>query len=833
MCNRFIFALLLLPCLVSLEGFAPRAHSWKPEALPGSARLPLVNIQKLVLPPAASESLIAAAADLQAVWLERVGEPLKILRCHVAPLQVEPQNAIILQRSTAQPFAEWRGQQVAGSFTLARQRNRIYLGAQTDAGLLNAVYALCTDVLGARWYWPSDIGQEFAGEVPRFFPEERWLEAPAFVQRRLHPMINDFGRRNRLVGGYQFNHALSKIFTPELFAVNQELFSKVYGTRRKPTGSAKQDPQPDFTNPQVVEVAAKAALQHFQDNPESQSFSLSINDNCLFDDSERTAAALGPLHYFRERPNYTDLVFGFMNNVAKRVEELHELQVEQNLVAASVWQTPNGGTRYLTALAYYWTEQSPSITVHPNVMPVLTSDRAQWHDPEYRAEDRALIERWSKSGASRIATWDYYFGAPLPYPRQFNSWIAESLKHLADNQITVFFSQLPSAWGLDGAKAWLAAQLLWNPWQNSAALLDEYYTQFFGAAADSMRAFYEGAEAHREMHAGSWQWIKYYKDEAGIALFTTEVLTELRALIERAKEEVAEDARRLARVQIVSDAFTFTELQAAYQTQREELLEASFAGAVTGGEISAFIQARAAFESYGQLLIKEPLHARLKYFTGLLQSDPVPIAIAALAAAGQPIEFSGAANYSSQIDAARKWMEEPQSFKSLLPNADLKYLSPASQSRSFLPPKLPRIANWSMDFRPSEHLHFSPASHSGTAPSGLRASGADVFSIFTNVAVEGARDYLLDCHLAYKVSPDNRTQLSVRWMDAEGQRIGYDYPLQLPVGQSAGLQRIQIPFHSPQGAQEARLHFRVSRQYEGDYLELQKIDFGLLERKLY
>ena len=831
--NRLILALLMLSCLPSIALTSPRAHSWKPEALPGSARLPLVDVQKLVLPPNASERLIAAVTDLQAVWLERVGEPLELVKWQVVSRKAEPQNAIILQYAVVQPYAEWHGYKIAGSFTLTRKDSRIYLGAQTDAGLLNAVYALCTNVLGARWYWPSDIGLEFVGEVPRLFPEQRWLQAPAFVQRRLYPMENDFGRRNRLVGGYQFNHALSKIFTPELFAGNQELFSKVYGTRRKPTGSAQKDPQPDFTNPQVVEVAAKAALQHFQDNAESQSFSLSINDNCLFDDSERTSVALGPLHYFRERPNYTDLVFGFMNQVAERVEELYELQCMENKAATSVWQTPNGATRHLSALAYYWTEQSPSMRLHPNVMPVLTSDRAQWHDSDYRAEDRALIERWSKSGASRIATWDYYFGAPLPYPRQFNRWIAESLKHLADNQVTVFFSQLPSAWGLDGAKAWLAAELLWNPWQDSAALLDEYYMQFFGAAADSMRAFYEGAEAHREIHAGTWQWIKYYKDESGIAFFNFEVLTELRALIERAKVEVADDARRLARVQVVSEAFTFTELQAAYQAAREELLETSFAGAVTGGEISAFVQARASFESYGKMLIKDPLHARLKHFTRLLQSDPVPIAIAALAAAGQSIEFAGAANYSSQIDAARKWVEAPQSFTSLMPNVDLHYLSPARQSRSFLPPDLPRIANWWMDFRPSEHLHFSPASHSVTASNGLRASGADVFSIFTNLAVEGARDYLLDCHLAYKVSPDNRVQLSVRWLDGEGQRIRYDYPLQLPVGESAGLQRIKIPFHSPKTAKEARLHFRVSRQYEGDYLELKKIDFGLLEPKSF
>ena len=829
---RVIFALLLLTCFPCIAPAYSRAHSWKPEALPGSARLPLVKIQKLVLPSVASELLIAAATDLQAVWLERVGKPLEIVRLQVAPLQIEPQCAIILRRTELQPFAEWRGHQVAGSFTLARQHSSIYLDAHTDAGLLNAVYALCTDVLGVRWYWPSDIGREFVGEVPRLFPEQRWLESPAFVQRQLYPMESDYARRNRLVGGYSFNHALSKIFTPEIFAREPELFAEVYGNRRVPTGSGKHDPQPDFTELRAVELAAKTALQYFRENPESQSFSLSINDNCLFDDSERTAAALGTLSYFRERPNYTDLVFSFMNQVAEQMEELHKIQFMENKAETSVWLTPKGATRYLTALAYYWTEQSPSMRLHPNVMPVLTSDRAQWHDPGYRSEDRALIERWSQSGASRIATWDYYFGAPLPYPRQFNRWIAESLEHLADNQVTVFFSQLPSAWGLDGAKAWFASQLLWNPWQDDATLLDEYYTHFFGAAAGSMRAFYEGAERHRDKHAGNWQWIKYYKDEAGIALFTGGVLTKLRALIERAKVDVSDDARRFARVQIVSDALTFTELQAAYQSAREDLLEMSFAGTVTGDEISAFIQARAAFESYGEMLVNDPLHAQFKYFTRILQSDPVPIAIAVLAGAGQLIEFSGAADYAAQIDAARKWAAEPQSFKSLLLNADLRYLSPASQSRSFLPPDLPRIANWWMDFRPSEYLHFSPASYSGTAPSGLRASGADVFSIFTNVALEGGRDYLLDCHLAYKVSPDNRVQLSLRWMDAEGKLLRYDYPLQLTVGQSLGLQRIQIPFRSPLGAQEARLHFRVSRQFEGDYLELKKIDFGLLEPKL-
>ena len=199
-----------------------------------------------------------------------------------------------------------------------------------------------------------------------------------------------------------------------------------------------------------------------------------------FDESHRTEQAVAPLRYFRQRPDYTNLVFAFMNAVAVEVFD-----------TAGLWQTPSGKPRYVTALAYFWTEQSPAITQHPRVMPVLTSDRAQWHDPAYRAEDRALIQRWAESGAERLATWDYYFGAPYPYPRQFNQWIDESLKYLHAQGVDVF-SQLPASWGLDGPKAWLAAQLLWDPGQSAEVLLDEFYTHFFGPRGSRCGHFMNG-----------------------------------------------------------------------------------------------------------------------------------------------------------------------------------------------------------------------------------------------------------------------------------------------------------------------------------------------------
>ena len=110
-----------------------------------------------------------------------------------------------------------------------RERSRVCIRAESDAGLLNGVYALCHEVLGARWYWAGDLGKAYVGEVPRFFPERFGSRSPAFVQRRMYPVGNDYGRRNRLIGGYSFNHNLAKVFTPEVYASDPEIFPVVRG----------------------------------------------------------------------------------------------------------------------------------------------------------------------------------------------------------------------------------------------------------------------------------------------------------------------------------------------------------------------------------------------------------------------------------------------------------------------------------------------------------------------------------------------------------------------------------------------------------------------------
>ena len=773
--------LIAYPCLgLSYQGAQP----WKPQRLVGSAQLSIFQIDAIVLPESASKSLVDAVTDFSNLIQRVSGRSVQVLSGG------RPKNAIYFQLTA--------DLSKGGGFTIHRERTRVFIRSGDPAGWSNALYTIGKEMLGARYYWAGDLGLEFVKPSLTHFPNRPWRETPTFVQRKFHPVNTDFARRNRLNQVYSFNHNLSKVFSEEVFATKPEVFSKVNGRRKVPRGSGGTDPQPDLTHPEAIEVAAQAALSHFEDNPNSKSFSLSINDNVLFDTTERTEAAVSPLRYFRTRPNYTDLVFGFMNQVARLVFD-----------EGGAWQTPTGEDRYLTALSYYWAEPAPTIMIHPRVMPVLTSDRAQWHDPDYRTQDKALIQAWAASGAERVATWDYYFGAPHLHPRQFNQWIIESIRYMSDEGIDVFFSQLPSFWGLDGAKAWLAAELLWNPEQDALALLDEYYDNFFGPAAASIRAFYETAERHRNENEGQADWIKLYKDESGIALFTPKVLAEMRGYIELAEAKLGVppelDASRFQkRVQVVSEAFRLTELYADFDQSRRALVLAcldSYSPVYIETLLAQFKIAASDYRAYFEDYIENADYSPERRRIALNQSNPERLARGLI-------------------------KPEPREFISQLRDPKLEHVG--KRMRNFLGPSLPQVEDWYLDYRASEHFAVEASEVVVGADSGLRASGADIVSIFNTFPVASNKTYEFRMTGNWKISLDNRTHIHVAWLDCDGQILESEIPLRLPIEHRAKPVTIRLPFTAPYEAEDVRFRIVVSRQYPGDYLDISELDFGLV-----
>ena len=766
----------------------------------------LKDLESIVIEePIESPKLRKAVADFNALWTCRVGYLLELEAPSFGKLR-----GIYLRQSNRLKSKK------VGSFLLRKKGKGILVDAWNEEGLANALYYLAHNMLGARWYWPTPLGFEWVGNISETWRIAERIIEPSFSMRNLYGSDTEYSLRNRLVGGYSFNHNLARIFKPEIQSIVPDIFADLGDRHIKHKGNAARDPQPNLTHEGAVELTALAAIHYFKQNPSAKSFSLSPNDNILYDTTEATKEAVSPISYFRKRPNYTDMTFQFANQVAHKVFN-----------EAGLWKTDQGEDRYLGMLAYYWTEQSPSIPLHPRILPILTSDRSQWQDFRFRQEDKALIERWGQTKAEKIGAWDYYFGAPYPYPRQFIQWISESVPYLHKNRVDVFFSQLPSIWGLDGPKGWLATQLLWNVDRDAEDLLNEFYDEFFGNASEAIRAFYEKAESHRNKNEGDANWIKFYLDESGIELFPKSVLEEMRWQIEIAKSRVPPSSRYYQRLVIVSEAFELTELYHTYHFARLDLLSYVADKEAKRGieKVRNLELKREQYLSRAEELINNPLHKHFNYFLKLGQTDPIASSLIPIIRKGKSTDDAFNNEYDKPLSIAHDWINTPHLFKTRIGNPLLKLSFENAKQRDFLGPKIPEINYWQVDFRPAEAFTIEPFSVMEDQAKGLRITNADVFQLYTLSLLAPQRDYILTAKIRSKISPDCRAQLRLDWVNEAGIKFESLRMIQLPNGESNGLLQLEIPLIAPEVAEKAKISLLVQRQGEGDFIEIQEINF--------
>ncbi|MCK5805902.1 MAG: hypothetical protein KAI66_23930, partial [Lentisphaeria bacterium] len=126
----------------------------------------------------------------------------------------------------------------------------------------------------------------------------------------------------------------------------------------------------------------------------------------------------------------------------------------------------------------------------------------------------------------------------------------------------------PSFW-YAGPMMYLRAKMMWDPNRDPDAILDEFYTGFFGPAAPAMKRLYDIFEAR--MHtkrAGKW-FEGLGSVEAQIALWAPENVVACNEALRQAREAAADTALFAARVAFVANGFAWTEaiLQEFWQAE--------------------------------------------------------------------------------------------------------------------------------------------------------------------------------------------------------------------------------------------------------------------------
>lgn len=472
-------------------------------------------------------------------------------------------------------------------FVLRTEHNRLVIKGSSDNGISDGIYTLLGESFGCRWLQPGDLWEVTPSKPEATLPRLEVFRNPPFRYRILSHNGAESGlwnQRNRAtvdvrgIPAYGFGHNLNHVFPPSIFGQSHpEYFALINGVRRIPTSDGEQFANPCFSNPGLATLAAAAASRFFDGNPESDTFSLCINDTSEHCHCESCRSMDGQGGRGQgEVEGISESYFHFVNETAKIVARTHP-------------------GKYLGVYAY-WSVYAPPQKLDrlpANVVVQLTQDGAQFHDPAYRARNEADWWAW-RVKASRIGHYDYYSLGWFT-PRFYPQLAAQTIRFLETQGADGFYCEIYPNWCWAAPQCWMMTRLLWNPRQSADALLDEFCRAAYGPAAREMRAFYDTCEQYwLQPRKGIWF--------DGLSDFNAEMRLANRALMEKAWTHLERAATRAhgveaKRVAYVRDHFRLPYLMVTSYVAARELATSPLRTAADLAELTRGIQALAARET--------------------------------------------------------------------------------------------------------------------------------------------------------------------------------------------------------------------------------------------
>lgn len=365
-------------------------------------------------------------------------------------------------------------------YIIKRSGDALLIAGGRPRGTLYGVIGLLQDHFGCRWY-TRDVTKA---------PEARTLkltdlpdrQAPAFEYREpwyreVHDI--DFSVFNRInpsmvpipeeKGGryviYPFVHTFNQLVPPEkYFDEHPEYFSLVNGERQREGNKV----QLCLTNPDVLRIATAQVLQWIEDHPEADLFSIDQNDGYGYCECEDCAAL------DEAEGSHSGTLLHFVNQIADVVAAKHP-EVE------------------LQTLAYVYSEIPPKhVRPRDNVtIRMCHYEYCEAHAIGQCDDHEVFVERlegWSEITDS-ITIWDYYTNFRhylMPYPN-FESVINHPRFYAERNCIGLFAQgnnvREQGGGEFSALRTWVFAQLMWDPYQDGNALIDEYVENVYGPAA--------------------------------------------------------------------------------------------------------------------------------------------------------------------------------------------------------------------------------------------------------------------------------------------------------------------------------------------------------------
>lgn len=384
-------------------------------------------------------------------------------------------------------------------------------GVFDDQGTCYATYDFLERFCGVRWYGPTELGMVYPSKKTLVVNNAEIRRAPALKYRFtsfdrqngfLYPTLADqwnnpaiseqllYMRRLRLGGEKWPTSAHTfRSYQDRFLKEDSELFE-----RKQPDFFAQDNegkPRSDqmcYTNTNLVKQVAQDAGDFFDGkNVKGKAdgfgdyFGISPEDNNKWCKCPRCQAMLARDKDNTRRKHFsTGLAshywFSFVNAVAREVRKNHP-------------------DKYISTLAYESYAFKPEdIELEPNIAVAPCLQVKNYWAPKVKQNDLFFYKKWVEQEGRPIYLWNYYC---FPEEIAFNSgwkWFPGFSAHLLAELIKMYHQDSVRGVFLCGkaeqVEFYLTMKMDDDPTTDIDKLLDEFFTSYFGRAAEPMKNFY-------------------------------------------------------------------------------------------------------------------------------------------------------------------------------------------------------------------------------------------------------------------------------------------------------------------------------------------------------
>jgi len=411
------------------------------------------------------------------------------------------------------------------AFLFAVRKGGAYLAGLSPRGTLYAAYELL-EQLGVRWFMPGEIGTVVPKADTVSVGYQETIQHPGFSGRKLGAEKVWF-RRMRMGGFDAGSHGMGIRVDRDQ---EPELFMHVGG---RPTGMLK------VSHPEVQKRVIASGRAKLAKNPGLKYLPIGPPDGAGFGNDPWDAGDMDPLH---GKVSVTDRYVKLFNIVLAELQKTY----------------PDVGIAFYSYAQY----MRPPVREKPNpkILPVLAPiDVCRFHAidnpicPE-RAYIKDIVQGWKALGVDQMYRGYLFNLADQGFPFSMIRQIRVEYPYYHEQGFKACRVETKPAWGYHGPSLYLAAKIMWDPGLDVEALLNDYFTRFYGPAGKAMHNHFERLErayAEADYHTGNVFDIPH--------ILTPKVMKELEQSLKEAEHAARKVPVIAKRVQMVRVGYNFGE----------------------------------------------------------------------------------------------------------------------------------------------------------------------------------------------------------------------------------------------------------------------------------